>query len=73
LQWKGAVPHHLDIGQQGGERAGGGGLGRAALAANEHATDLRADGVEHQRPLHALLADDCRERKYLHLFAISPV
>ena len=58
-----AVLHHVDFGQQRRQRAGGGGLGRAALAANQHAADLRIDGVEHQRSFHSFLADDGRKGK----------
>ena len=53
-----AVGDHLDLGQQRGQGAGRGGLGRAALAADQHAADLRIDGVQDQGALHALLADD---------------
>ena len=53
-----AVGHHLDLGQERGQGARRGGLGGAALAADQHAADAVADGVQDQGALHALLADD---------------
>jgi hypothetical protein len=50
------------LGQQGGQGAGGGRLGGAAFAADQHAADLRVDGVQDQSAFHALLADDGGER-----------
>jgi hypothetical protein len=58
-----AVGHHLDLRQEEGQGAGGRALGRAALAADQHAADLRVNGVEDQGALHALLADDSSERE----------
>ena len=58
-----AVGHDLDFGQQEGQGAGRRALGRAALAADQHAADLRMDGVEDERSLHALLADDGGKRE----------
>ncbi len=49
------------LGQQGGQGAGGGGLGRAAFAADQHAADAGVNGVEDQGAPHALLADDGSE------------
>ena len=49
--------------EQRRQRAHGGRLRRPALAAHEHAADLRADGVDEQRLEQRLLADDRRERE----------
>ena len=49
---KRAIGHDGDLRQQRGQRAGGGGLGRAALAADQHAADLRIDRIEDQRAMH---------------------
>ena len=57
-----AVVDHLHLRQEGGQGAGGGGLGRAALAADQNAADAGLDGVQDQRAAHALLADDRGER-----------
>ena len=59
---EGAIGHHFDLGKQRGQGAGSGGLGRAPLAADEHAADATVDGVEDQSTLHALLTDDGGER-----------
>ena len=56
------VGDHLDLGQQVGQGARRGGFGGAALAADQHAADRVADGIQDQGPLHALLADDGGER-----------
>ena len=48
--------------EQRREPAHGGGLGRTALAAHQHAADLGRDGVGEQRLDQLLLADDRRER-----------
>ena len=50
--------HDFELGQQGGQRTRRGRLGRAALAADQHAADLRVDGIQDQRAFHALLTDD---------------
>ena len=57
-----AIGHHLDLGQERGQGARRGGLGGAALAADQHPADGVADGVQDQGALHALLADDGGER-----------
>ncbi len=57
------VGHGADFGQQEGQGTGGGTFSRAALAADQHAADLRMDGIEDERALHALLADDCSKWK----------
>ena len=57
------VGDDVDFRQQEGQGAGGRALGRAALAADQHAADLGVDGVQDQRTLHALLADDGGEGK----------
>ena len=51
-----AALDHLDLREQPGESAHGGGLGGAALAPDQNATDGRVDGVEDERRLHRLLA-----------------
>jgi hypothetical protein len=51
-----AAIDHLDLRKQPGEGSHGGGLGGAALAPDQHATDGRVDGVEDERHLHRLLA-----------------
>ncbi len=51
-----AALDHLDLREQPGEGAHGGGLGGAALAPDQHAADGRVDGVEDERHLHRLLA-----------------
>ena len=51
------------LGQQLRQRAHGGGLAGALLAADEHPADRRLYGVEDQRQLHRLLADDGSERE----------
>ncbi len=61
-----AVGDHLDLGQQGGQRAGGGRFGRAALATDEHPADLGVDGVQYQRALQALLSNDGSKWKDWH-------
>ena len=53
-----AIGHDLHFGQQRGQRAGGGRLGGAALAADQHAADARVDGIQHQAAPHALLSDN---------------
>ncbi len=66
------VGHGADFRQQEGQGAGGRAFGRAALAADQHAADLRMDGIEDQRALHALLADDSGKRKDTwHSFLLS--
>jgi hypothetical protein len=54
--------YDLQLGQQGRQGARRSGFGRATLATDQHAADLRVDGIEDERSFHALLADDCRER-----------
>ena len=44
--------------QQGSQGTRRRGFGRAAFAADQHAADLRVDGIEYQGALHALLSDD---------------
>jgi hypothetical protein len=56
-----AVLDDRDLGKEGGQGADRGGLGGAPLAADEHATDRRVDGVEDEGGLHRLLADQGRE------------
>ena len=48
-------------GQERGHAAGEGGLGRALLAAQEHATDLGGDRRQHQRQLGVVVTDDGAE------------
>ena len=56
------IGHYRDLGQEIGQRARRGRLRSAALAADQHAADRVADGVQDQGALHALLADDGGER-----------
>ncbi len=60
-----AALDHLDLREQPGESAHGGGLGGAALAPDQHATDGRVDGVEDERRLHRLLAHQRGEGEHL--------
>ena len=55
---EGTVGHHRDLGQEIGQGARRGRLRGAALAADQHAADRVADGVQDQGALHALLADN---------------
>ncbi len=50
--------HHLLVRKQTCQRSHRRGLAGAFLAADEHAPDRRVDGVENQRELHLILADD---------------
>jgi hypothetical protein len=61
---KAAVGDHFNVGQEGGQGAGGGGFGRAPLAPNQHAANARADGVQNKRPFHLLLTNDSGKWKY---------
>ena len=66
IVWIAAEVAALDdrvLGQQLRQRAHRGGLAGALLAADEHPADRGHDGVEDQRQLHRLLADDGRERE----------
>ena len=54
----GAALKHGYLGQQGGKRTDGGGLGRAFLAPDKNTANLGIDGVEKQRPLHRGLPDN---------------
>jgi len=56
-----AIGDDVNLRQQRSQSAGRGGLGRAALAPNQHAANERVHRVEDQRPLHRLLVDDGRE------------
>src|SRR5262249_40573031 len=47
--------------QQRTQPAGRGTLGRALLAADEHAADGRVDGIQQQRRLQRLLTNQCAE------------
>jgi hypothetical protein len=60
---EGTIRHYFDLRQQRSQRSGGGRLGRAALAPNEHATDLGMDGVKYQSAFHTLLSYNSRKRK----------
>ena len=63
---EGAVGHDLDLRQELGEAADGGGLAGAARALDEDAADGGVDGVDQERLLEALLVDDGRERVQAH-------
>src|SRR6266851_1010248 len=56
-----ATLDHLVLGKEPGQCAHGGRLAGPLLAPDEDAADRRHDGVEDQRQLHRLLADDCCE------------
>ncbi|MPN38276.1 hypothetical protein SDC9_185800 [bioreactor metagenome] len=57
-----AVTDHLLGGEQLGQRADRGGLGRALLPADQDAADRRGDGGEDECQAHVVGADDGRER-----------
>jgi hypothetical protein len=54
---------HLDLRQDVGQGPDRGRLGRALVAAHQHAADARVDGVDQQGGLERLLTDDRGERK----------
>src|SRR5581483_11243325 len=58
-----AVGDDGDLRQELREPADGGRLAGPARPLHEDAADGRIDGVEQERPLEALLLDDCRERE----------
>ena len=58
-----AAHDDLDLGQQARQRPNGRRLGGALLATDQHAAEARVDGVQEQRPLHPLLADQRGERE----------
>jgi hypothetical protein len=60
---EGAIGNDVYLGQQRGQSAGSGGLGRASLAADQYASDLGADGVEDQRRFHGFLTNDSGKGK----------
>ena len=53
-----AALDHVLLREESRERADGGGLRGALLAADQHAADRGVDGVQDQGELHPLLADD---------------
>ena len=67
-----AADDHLPLGQEGCQGPDGGRLRGAALAPDQDAADARVDGVEHQRQLHLLLADDGGEGVLVpHLYIVA--
>jgi hypothetical protein len=58
---KAAALDDVERRQQGSQSTRCRGLGGATFAADQHAADLRVDGVENESAFHALLSDDSGE------------
>jgi hypothetical protein len=52
---EGGIYKYFDLGQQGGHGACSSGFGGAALAADQHTTNARIDGIQDEGAFHALL------------------
>ena len=58
---EGRIGNDIDFGQKGSEGPGRGRFAGAAFAADENAADAHVDGVQDERQLHHVLADDSGE------------
>lgn len=58
-----ALLHHVDLGENGGQAANRGRLGRALLAPDEDTADARIDDVDQECGLQCVLSHDCAERE----------